>query len=489
MIPRAPASLPPRQRPSPGRALSRATARWARRALAAALLAVIAAALPGGWAARARAATAPKTILIDTSERVRGRSPLAPLWTEQLGARYTLRQHGGAQPGAPPGRDQDFRITPALLAGVDLFILTGFDGTITTGDRAGTRELDYSLDNDELAALEAFVRGGGTLLVIPQPRPRPDNTGALLARFGIDYRRADAVALGEQARPDGGTEAAGVRLAATLGGRAYTLTAYWWLYPLRALPADGGTVIAAHDGAPIVAEVAAGAGRVIFLGAHGPADSMGMTGRQLGVATDNPAFFLDLVAHGLGLPALTPAEARRATWEVRVAALQRRIAPEFATSGQTDGQPTQAEWAASLLLAAEHGQRCDLGPGCLPWQITAEQRAFLEARRDEQGALLAAFARLQARVSPGTPLAEADLPAIEGDYATALAVLAADQGQRLAFNDLYRRQGGAVPRYPDEGLGRLLGAIGGMIAVPLAIALLARVATGRIRRGRRVDRA
>ncbi len=424
-------------------------------------LALLACGTPGATSARAGVGLRP-TILIDNSERVHGRSPLGPRWIGQLGRLFTVSEHPAT--ARLPGQNQDFRLTAAALAGHDLVILTGFSGSVTVGDSGGQREVSYAFSPDELLTLEDYVRDGGALLVLPAPQGRPNDLGTLLARFGFDLRDADASS-GEAASADAGPPPV-TTITATLRGRDYRLVADRWRYPLHAVPA-GATVLAADAAGRALAAVApVGAGRVAFLGL--PQLSDGASGDQTAFAADNPAFFLALVAVATGAAAPAPAATQRATWSLRVAGLAQGI-----FGGDQRQRPAQAEWAAALQAAAESGRRCDLGPGCVRWSPTAEQRAALAERRAAQDAMLAGFARLEAAVGRDAWADDAGQAALERDYAGLVATLAEERRGRQAFADLYRRQGGAYPRYPDEGLPGALGGLAGLLAGPaLVVALI-----------------
>jgi hypothetical protein len=410
----------------------------------------------------AHAASDRPTILIDNSERVHGRSPLGPRWIGQLDRLFAVSEHVAT--ARLPGQNQDFRLTDAILAGHILVILTGFSGSATVGDSGGQREVSYDFTGEELLALDRYVRGGGALLLLPVPQGRPNNLGALLARFGFALSDADATSGAGPGASQGQPSLVG--FAATLRGHDYHLAVDRWRYPLRAAP--GGATILATDaaGRALAAVAPVGAGRVAFLGL--PQLSDGDSGDQIAFLGDNPAFFLALVAAAAGVREPGPADSTQAIWSLRVDGLAWAI---FGTAPRQ--RPAPAEWAAALQAAAEVGRRCDLGPGCVPWSPTAEQRAALVERRAAQDAMVAAFERLESAAGREAWADDAGQAALERDYPALVATLAEEQRQRQGFADLYRRQGGAYPRYPDESSLALLGGVAAFIAPPaLLIALL-----------------
>lgn len=431
-----------------------------RRVLLLIAVALIAVCRPTGGQAR-ELDTARKVILIDNSERQHGKTPLAPLWTGQLGQIFTTHEYHTT--ARLPGQNQDFRLAAETLTGNDLVILTGFSGSASVGDQSGNREVSYDYSADELLALERYVRAGGNLLVIPWPMGRPNNLNALLARFGLDLRGDEAHYLEAPTASGQPVMKATRPVAASLAGRTYALRASQWFYPLHALPAEA-TEIATDNGKPLIVEARSGTGHVVYLGL--PNLSNGMGSDQTAFAADNPAFFLDLVAFASGSPQMTADESLRATWDLRIAALQRTLFNGSAT------RPTQAEWAARLQQLAANGQRCDLGPGCVRWTPTAEQQAFLAQRRAAQDAMMATFAQLDLGVQQGLWGSAPGRERLERDYDGLLTALATEQGQQQAFAELYRRQGGGYPLYPEDNPLFALAALGEPLFFPAAIFIL-----------------
>lgn len=435
-----------------------------------------------------------KVLLIDRSERVQFHAPLAPAWLRQWRRFYTVREFGG--PPTTPGQSDAFRITPAALHGVDLFFLAGFSGAASAGiaapsGRWETRTLDYTLSPEELATLEAFVRGGGALLIVPRPMGGGDNLADLLARFGIDYRPGEAGAPGDAVLS--GT------VPARFAGRSYTVDANWGRVRLHALPAEGATAIAEVAGRPGIAVVRAGAGKVLFVG--NPLIGGGNPRPFFGHATGTPildeggALFLDLLADAIGAPLLAPEEARYLGWEVRLATLERSLY----SAGDSQGGPRRQGFhdapATNLLQAAARGQRCDVGPGCVSWTITPEQRALLEGLAARERVALERFDTLERLLRlgpyrpPGLPATqivppgELDYAAVEREY----TALADDWGSDresalLAFSELYRQQGGT---FGSSSAGNTLRAVLGCVALLGGFGLVAGMVEAGVRRRRR----
>lgn len=447
-----------------------------RGAWLAAILLVMLGALPTPGAARADEGgygDEDKVILLDSGERGGGKggkgSPLWPLWSRQLRRFYAVREFGLSASGRM-GDEAAYRLTPAALHGVDLFILTGFGSGGVMGEAGGgRREIDYRLSPAELATLEAFVREGGTLLVIPTWVGDEDPLTPLLARFGLDYRPADRLVLDEHAT--GRVASAGLDLTARLAGRSYTLRADGWLHRLNGLPAGGAMTIAEAGGKPAVAAVAAGAGTVVFLGTASLVNSRWGPATTSTFAADNIPFLFDLLAYATGATPLTAAEARQVAWEVRVTALEGAFYFDTYYNGaaRSPNQPSEFVWGRRLLDAVATGRRCDVGPGCVSWTATPEQRAVLDEAAAEEAALRGRFEGLEAalqvgpRRPPASPLARIaspeglDYAAVEREYGVLVDGLAAHQQRRARFDDLYRQQGSTVVSLRQGGVLSLAG--------------------------------
>lgn len=443
----------------------------------AAILLVVLGGLPARGAARADEGgygDKDKVILLDSGERV-GKggksSPLWPLWPRQLRRFYTVREFGLSADDRK-GDETAYRLTAAALEGVDLFVLTGFHGGAIVGEPGGgRREIDYRLSPEELAALEAFVREGGALLVIPQLLGGEDPLTPLLGRFGLDYRPADRLVIDEGVAEH--LTPPVVDLTARLAGRSYALRVGGWLHRLNGLPTEGAVTIAEAGGKPAIAAVTAGAGKVVFMGAPSLVNAPWRPVTTPTFPADNGPFVFDLLADATGAAPLTAEEARQVAWEVRLAALEWAFYSDTYANGaaRSPDQPSEFVWGRRLLDAANMGRRCDVGPGCVPWTATAEQRAVLDEAVADEVTLRGRFDGLEAalqtgpRRPPALPLARIAAPegidyaAVEREYTAIVDGLATHQQRRARFDDLYRHQGGAIMTLGQGGVLSLAGLV------------------------------
>ena len=113
-------------------------------------------------------------------------------------AAYTrlLRQHGFVVTASPG------RVTAEVLQGIDVFIIASpqpeSNEVLTQKAEAAGEPLNWSaaaaasaLSSDEIAVIERWVRGGGSLLLVSDHSPFSGAGSALAAAFGVKMRNAN----------------------------------------------------------------------------------------------------------------------------------------------------------------------------------------------------------------------------------------------------------------------------------------------------------
>ncbi|MBI2954949.1 MAG: hypothetical protein HYY30_11585 [Chloroflexi bacterium] len=271
-------------------------------------------------------------------------------------------------------------LTPEVLADVDVLVLPNWRVT-TLGSPAGARQVSNNLSQTEMATLTHWVRSGGSLLVIARAVGRTDenNLPTLLAGFGLGFDYGS-----------GRSNETPVPARGRIGQSDYALLLPTWTWSVT-----GGEPIATA-GDRTVGSVAKNAqGQVAYLG-NGQVFERGsvlsrppFAGFDLG---ENIIFLVELINLLAGQPLLSTAERQHLGWDVKLMALS-------ATMAQTDvmnyrpRSPEGSDFADAkkLLASADRGERCDLGPGCVPFTIDQAARSDLEHAIKFTDAALAAL--------------------------------------------------------------------------------------------------
>jgi hypothetical protein len=287
-------------------------------------------------------------------------------------------------------------LTPADLGGIDLLVISDWDGAFT----CGAKEINANLTPGEIATIEQFVASGGKLLAIAIPvgRSDEDNLPDLLSRFGLAYNHSTVGAVLEQPRT----------ATARLAGNSYDLSLSRVIFSV-----GGGTSLIDYEGKSISALTQYRRGKVSFLGAswiisgdpeHGAFDTLRLNYPQAILSAQNASFFGRLVGYltDHALPAQTEQEKR--LWQMRLDALV------IAFSGGTfvNDQPVgrgQADpaYVRSLRVGYGRGVRCDVTSSCVPFTFEPDddrRLALAQQREDHAWDALERMRRLLSQSSP-----------------------------------------------------------------------------------------
>jgi hypothetical protein len=345
-----------------------------------------------------------------------------------------------------PGRE----LTPAALAGVDVLVLPNWSVT-TVGGPGGTRHLSNNLSETEIATLADWVGAGGRLLVIARPVGRADenNVPTLLARFGLSFDHGSG-RLSEQP----------VAAHGRIGRSDYTLLLPTWTWSV----AGGEPVATARD--RTVATVAkSGQGLVAFLGNGQIVEHASVLRRPPFAGFDlgeNMLFLVDLINVLADRPPLSAAERQHLGWDVKLMALSATLA-ETDVMNYRPRSPQGSDFAGArgLLAAAERGQRCDLGPGCVPFTIDQAAREDLERAAALTDQALVMLGEAEAALD------RRDYPAVERAYQATLAEAQQALAAARAVRDRYDPIGRAY--YEHRALNANLPAllVGGLTVVAI----------------------
>ncbi|MDP2744126.1 MAG: hypothetical protein Q8P00_03555 [Dehalococcoidia bacterium] len=276
-------------------------------------------------------------------------------------------------------------LTGETLSGADVLVLpswsVGWVGT-TEGKRRVTNDLTAA----EMEVMEGWVTNGGGLLVIGGPSSAREETNLsdFLSRFGLAFDHASGQ-LNEEP----------IAARGRLHDQEYVLTLPRWTRSVA-----GGEALLIADGRVAGVATSFGRGRIALLGNSQFFQRREMLGQpEMGGIDqgDNMAFLVDLLAYLSGQTPLNAVERQHLAWDLRLLNLSATVA-EVDIMNYKPRSPEGSDFAGArkLLAAADRGQRCDLGPGCIPFSIDQVSRSDLEQAAQFTDAALAALDQAEA---------------------------------------------------------------------------------------------
>jgi hypothetical protein len=417
-----------------------------------------------------------RTVLIGDSYFGRGEILLQTILRRFFTVRQAPDIHG--YPGFSGSRDANGTLnlsrtvlTPDMLDGADLFIMSGFPGQSTVGiPGGGNRQLNHDLTGDELATIGAWVADGGTLVIGIGPEP-PKSQRDFLKHFGLEYRSPTGHSIRTREQP--------MTARGQITGRDYEV-----VLPGPSASIEGGTAVLAADGNTVAALTSVGRGRVVLLGntqffrtssaMMGERDRFGL-GLSPIAQVDNATFVMDLFASAMGVELLSESEREATRWEARLLALSAAMAPvDVLNRRPRSSEGSDFADARRLLTSAARGQRCDLGPGCVPFQIDEDARLVLAVAAEHTDNALGALEQAEVAFD------QSDYTAVERAYQAALDYRAQALSTVRHVRDRYDPIGRA---YYGERL--MLGPVAMLLALGCATLigmplLAARIASSRL---------
>lgn len=273
-------------------------------------------------------------------------------------------------------------LTGETLSGADLLVLPTW-----SAGWVGTSRVTNDLTAAEMEAMKGWVKNGGGLLVIGGNFDSKEETNLsdFLARFGLAFDHASGQ-LNEEP----------IAARGRLHDQEYVLTLSRWTWSVA-----GGDAILTADGRVAGTAASFGRGLIALLGNTQFFQRRAMLGQPTmggGIDQgDNMAFLVDLLAYLAGQTPLTAAERQHLAWDLRLLNLSATVA-EVDIMNYRPRSPEGSDLADArrLLAAADRGQRCDLGPGCVPFNIDQAARSDLDQAVQFTDAALAALDQAEA---------------------------------------------------------------------------------------------
>ena len=307
------------------------------------------------------------------------------------------------------------RLSPAELSGVDMLVISDWDGTFL----CGTEDVNANLSPDESTTIERFVANGGKLLAVAVPvaRIEQDNLPELLALFGISYAHS----------PVASTIEAPQIIRGMLHGRPFRLSLSGVVYSI-----GSGTSLMEYQNRSVATVAGYGKGKIAFIGAHqfiSDQPERILDSHQLNyppaiLVDENARFFTHLISMLADRPATSPTEEEQRLWKVRSKALKLALSGGMLIDDQPAGRG-QADPASirTLRSGLARGVRCDVTSTCVPFAFEPEDAAQLERAQKAEDRAWDAWERMDAVLSQPSP-----------DYQG--AVLAQDEAV-MSMNDAF----------------------------------------------------
>ncbi|MDO8689061.1 MAG: hypothetical protein Q7R39_03465 [Dehalococcoidia bacterium] len=273
-------------------------------------------------------------------------------------------------------------LTGETLSEADVLVLPSW-----SAGWVGTSRVTNDLTAAEMEVMEGWVTNGGGLLVIGGPSSAREETNLsdFLARFGLAFDHASGQ-LNEEP----------IAARGRLHDQEYVLTLPRWTRSVT-----GGEALLMADGRVAGVATSFGRGRIALLGAtqfFQRRAVLGQPGMGGGIDQgDNMAFLVDLLAYLSGQTPLNAVERQHLAWDLRLLNLSATVA-EVDIMNYKPRSPEGSDFAGArkLLATADRGQRCDLGPGCIPFSIDQVSRSDLEQAVRFTDAALAALDQAEA---------------------------------------------------------------------------------------------